>query len=442
MKTTVNEMKKLFLFFAATLLPLSSAGAQAQAGASQQQQGGASAAVWENIVGEVTAVDAASRRVTVRDEAGKTTTITMIEQSTYLLMPPGETQAEKGQPVTLADVRVGARVLVRASGGRSRRLVLMSKGDAPPTQQGARGGPGARDDGRRLGGRVVSVDAARKLIVVQARGREGAEAVTVDASGAARILRYAPDSMRPADAVAGSLADVRAGDNVRATGERSADGATFKAEEVLTGSFTRFAATVTSVDAAAGSLVVKEEQTGQAVTLAFGARSSLRRVTPEFEQAVAERAERFGRRQERRAARQDGQPQPEGRERRGEGRGEGQGGRRGEGGERRGDGAERRAEGDGQRRGGGNNIQQMLEGLPVVTLAELKKGDAVLVTATPGADASRATVVSLVTGAAGVLRAMQQFQRGPEAQRGMSPGLPGDVIGGGQGGTTPREPPR
>lgn len=83
----------------------------------------------------------------------------------------------------------------------------------------------------------------------------------------------------------------------------------------------------------------------------------------------------------------------------------------------------------------------MFDSLPAVTLAELKKGDAVVVTVTPGADASRATVVSLVTGPAETIRAMQQFQRGGEGQRGPnSPGLPGDVIGGGQGPT--REPPR
>jgi DnaJ-class molecular chaperone len=89
---------------------------------------------------------------------------------------------------------------------------------------------------------------------------------------------------------------------------------------------------------------------------------------------------------------------------------------------------------------GGGGFQQMFEGLPAVTLAELKKGDAVAVTVTPGADASRATVVSLVTGPAETIRAMQQFQRGGDGPRGMSPGLPGDVIGNGQGPT--REPPR
>jgi hypothetical protein len=83
----------------------------------------------------------------------------------------------------------------------------------------------------------------------------------------------------------------------------------------------------------------------------------------------------------------------------------------------------------------------MFDGLPAVTLAELKKGDAVVVTVTPGADASRATVVSLVTGPAETIRAMQQSQRGGDGPRGPnSPGLPGDVLGGGQGPT--REPPR
>ena len=82
---------------------------------------------------------------------------------------------------------------------------------------------------------------------------------------------------------------------------------------------------------------------------------------------------------------------------------------------------------------------QMFDSLPTVTLAELKKGDGVMVTATPNADASSVTAVTVVSGDADFLRRMQQ--RGGEGrQRGMSPGLPGDVIGGGTGGS--REPPR
>jgi hypothetical protein len=416
-------MKKLFLFFALSLLMLASVGAQTQ-------QGGGPPKQW--LVGEVTAVDAAARQVAVRSDAGETVTISVTDQTKYTRMPPGETNPQKGAPATLADVHVGERVLAldfSAAGGTATRILVMER---------AAGGQ-QRDDGRRLGGRVVSTDPSKKLIVVQARGRDGAESVTIDASGGVRFLRLAPDSQRPADAQPGSFADIKPGDSVRATGTRATDGGPFKAEEVVSGSVMRFIGTVGSVDASRGALTVKNELTGQNVTLTFGSRSTLRRVTPEFEQEVArqraEFAQRREQREQRRAAGEGGQAQGEGGERR---RGEGER-RRGDGERGGGDGERRGPDGAGRRGAGrGGNFQQMFDSLPTVTLAELKKGDSVVVTATPSSDASRATVVTLVTGAAEFLRGMQQFQGG--GPRGMSPGLPGDVMGGGQGGT--REPPR
>ena len=410
-------MRKLFLFLTVTLLAFVTAGAQTpQSGAAQQR-----------LVGEITAVDAAAKTVTVRSDAGETVTLSTTEQTTYTRMPPGVTDLKQGEKVAFDAVRVGDRLLapgVSAAGGTAARLILMARP----------GGGGGQNAGRRLNGRVASVDASKNLIVVQGRGREGQEAVTVDVSSA-RVMRYAPDSMRPADAVAGTLADVRAGENIRATGERSADGKSFKAEEVLTGSFARLAGTVVGFDAQRNELSVKTDD-GGSVKLSFGARSSLRRVTPEFEQTLAkQRAEAQQRREQRRAERQQQGGQAQGEQAQGEGgrrrRGDGQG--RGEGGGRRG--------GFGGPGGGGGGFQQMLDGLPPVTPAELKKGDAVVVTVSPGADASRATVISLVTGPAETIRAMQQFQRGGEGPRGPnSPGLPGDALGGGQGPT--REPPR
>ena len=430
MKVVVNEMKKLFLFLAVALFALAPAGVSARQAAPAARQ---------FLSGEVTAVDAAAHTVTVRADSGEAVTLSTTEQTTYTRLPPGVTDLKQGARVTFAEVRVGDRVVVpgvTTAGGTAARLIL--------TARAGGGAGGGQNAGRRLNGRVVSVDPAKKTIVVQARGRDGQESVTVDAS-AARSLRYAPDSMRPADAVAATLADVRPGENIRATGERSADGASFKAEEVLTGSFARFAGTVTGVDAQRGELTVKTDD-GGSVKLSFGARSSLRRITPEFEQALAkQRAEFEQRRAERRAERQQqrqegGQPAAQG------GQAQGEGGQREGGQRRRGDG-QGRGDGNGPRRGGGfggpgggGGNQQMFDSLPAVTLAELKKGDAVAVTITPGADASRATVVSLVTGSAETIRAMQQFQRGGDGQRGMSPGLPGDVMGGGQGPT--REPPR
>ena len=76
----------------------------------------------------------------------------------------------------------------------------------------------------------------------------------------------------------------------------------------------------------------------------------------------------------------------------------------------------------------------MFENLPAVTVGELKKGDVVMLTGTPAAaDASRVTAITLVTGDAELMRRLQQFQGQGGGQRGMSPGLPGDVVGGGTG---------
>ena len=75
----------------------------------------------------------------------------------------------------------------------------------------------------------------------------------------------------------------------------------------------------------------------------------------------------------------------------------------------------------------------MFENLPVITVAELKKGDAVIVMGTIGADTSRVIAATLITGDADLLQRLQRSQRGQRRQENASPGLPGGVIGGGTG---------
>jgi len=362
------------------------------------QNGNGSSAQRRRVVGEVTAVDAATGQVTVRTDAGETITLATDDKTAYLRMPPGETAIERAVRATRADVRVGDRVLapgVAPAGDQARQLILMGRAAAAQ---------GARDDAHRLVGRVAAIDAAKKQIVVETRRRESSEAVTLDASGVVRFLRFAPDSLRAADAQPGSFADVRVGDSLRATGERSADGARFTPEEIITGAFTRVVGIVSAVDAARGELTVRNEQTEQTVTVGVGPRSTLKRVTPEFARAITERAERAARGEQQRAS--GGAAQPAN--------------------------ANRGGGGEGVRRGG--SLQQMLESLPAVAVSDLKKGDAVVVTATPGADSSRATAITLVAGDADFLRRLQQLQRGTEGNpRHMSPGLPSDVLGGGVG---------
>jgi len=76
-------------------------------------------------------------------------------------------------------------------------------------------------------------------------------------------------------------------------------------------------------------------------------------------------------------------------------------------------------------RGGGGDIGQMLDRLPAVPVADLKAGDAVMVSTTMGSDPSRVTLIMLLAGVEPLLTAS------PNATRDI---MSGWNLGGGGGG--------
>ena len=376
--------------------------------------GGATRATQQHLVGEVTAVDAATRQLTVRTDAGASVTVTVDERTLYRRVPPGQTSLENAERIESADVRVGDRVLVPngAAGSQAvaRQVIVMAREAVASKREQE------REDWRARGvsGRVTAINPAKKEITVEARSREGAETVIVAASaGSVRFRRYAAGSLRPADAVSGSFADIRVGDQARVLGKR--DGSRVTAEEIISGTVARLGGVVEAVDASRGEVVVKENQTGRTVTVALLANSMVRRIPAEYAETLRQREERRNA-----AGAGNGQPGEQRVRRRERDAQTGQNGQGGQNGERP--------------RGGGRGPQGMFENLPALTIAELKKGDAVMITGTAGADASRVTAATLITGDAETMQRLQRFQRGRGGQRdNMSPGLPGDVVGGGTG---------
>jgi hypothetical protein len=418
-------MKKLLLIFAlaGALFTLT---ARAQNSPSEAIRPGQ-----EQLIGEITSLDAGSGQVTVKTAAGQSVSFMIGGETTLLRIAPGERSLDKAERITRADVSVGDRVLVRggasaAAGGQpftARQLIVVSR-QALDSRRDRE-----REDWRRrsINGRITALNPAAKEVTVSVRSREGAQDVVVQISDNVKLLRYAPDSVRREDARPSSFSDLKVGDQVRALGDRSADGARFTPEEIIAGAFTRTRGTIVETNAARNEVTVKDEQTGKNLTVVVGKNSSVRRIPAEF---VEEMARRRQEREQRRAAEgnsPDGQQQQQGERRRG---GDREGGPAGEG-ERGG----RQWRGGGGPGGpGGGGFQRMFENLPAVAVSDLKKGDVVMVTGTPvGGDASRVTAIMLITGDPELMRRLQQFQGPGGGQRGMSPGLPGDVVGGGTG---------
>lgn len=398
----MRKISASLIFAAMTLLVPAVTKGQA---AAQPAAGANRAATQQHLIGEVTATDQMTGQIAVKTDAGATVSVMTDEKTIYRRLPPGQTSIEKAEAITRADVRVGDRVLVPGGAGGSqaaaRQVIVMAR-EAIAARRAEE-----REDWRARGanGRVVSIDTSQRQLTIEARSRQGAETLTVLLPEKTRFRRYAPGSLRPADAVTSSFAAIRVGDQVRILGNR--DGARVTAEEIISGRIMRLSGVVESLDASRREVTVKDNRAGRMVTVALGANSTLRRIPAEFAEALRQRGE----------------------------------GRRGGNGERpRGQRRERNAQ-DGQGgerpRGGGRGGQGMLENLPAITLADLKKGDAVIVSGTSESDEAQVTAASIITGDAETIQLLQRFQRGGGRDGNMSPGLPSGVAGGGTGDSEP-----
>ena len=365
----------------------------------------------QNLIGTVTAIDTANGKIIVKTDAGNSVTFSTNDKTTVRRLSPGQTSIANAEKITLADIKVSDRVLVPGGAAdvqtSARQIIVMAseaiaaKRDQDRSEWQTRG----------INGRITALNQEKKEITVQARG--GAEIITVKAPGNAKILRYAPDSLRSTDARTGAFTDLRVGDQIRILGNRSADGKTVTAEEIVSGTVARAFGTITDINTKANEITIKNSQTGQTFTVVLGKNSVVKRLPAEVAQNLAQRRERRQQRRQTQAESTGVQTENQGQRRRER--------RNGENRERRSADAN-----NAQRPRGG--LQQMLEAQPAITIADLKKGDALMVTGTQGADASRLTAVNIISGDAELMQLMQRSQGGRNGN--MSPGLPGNVGGG------------
>src|SRR3712207_6288444 len=96
-------MSRLFTLAAAAALVLANLSAPPAALARAAQQ---------HLIGEITAVDAAAGRLTVKADTGASVEVTTDEKTVFRRMPPGQTSLDRAETITRAEVRVGDRVLV------------------------------------------------------------------------------------------------------------------------------------------------------------------------------------------------------------------------------------------------------------------------------------------------------------------------------------------
>jgi hypothetical protein len=360
-------------------------------------------AALKSVVGEITSIDGANKQIKLKGDDGVAYTIILGDATSFLRVAPGEKDLKKASKIAFSDVMVGDRALAleKDSTVPARAVVIMTKGDLAQKHEQDR----ADWQKRGMVGVVASLDAAAKQVTITTRGRDP-KTVTIDAS-AANFRRYSPDSIKFDDAKPSAFTDLQVGDTVRALGDKNEDGAHLKAEEVVSGAFETIAGTVDSVDAAANEVHITNLQTKKPVVVRINPDSQMRRLDPTMAAALARRLrpDAAGGAQTVAAG---GKPSAEGNAAAGTpgnpgvtpgtpgspgGDQGGPGGFRGGPGGPGGPGGGRRFGG-----GAGGDLQQILDKAPQLSLSELKKGDAVIVSSSKGPNDSSVTAFSLVAG--------------------------------------------
>src|SRR6266567_9132910 len=355
------------------------------------------------VIGEVKAIDAAAKQMVVRDDKGVIFTVNLSDKTQYKRMAPGERTMTSATDITLADVGQGDRVWARWRAGSdqktvpSAQVVVMSKADVAKKQEQER----AEWRKRGVSGIVTSVNPSTKEITVSSRSLMGTpQAVIIPITDKVLIRRYPPDTIpKYSEAKPSKFEEVKVEDQLRALGDKSADGTHLTAEEVVFGTFKVVGGTVTAIDAAANQIKINDLKTKKPITIVLKPDSVLRRW-PENMPAMVGGGMGPGAGGPAKAGAGPGQGQPQA---------QGQAPQRPQG---AGPGAPQ----GGGPRGGGMNVADMLERLPTISINEVKVGDMIIMSSLSGSDPTQFTAISLVTGVEPLLTMVAARQQTGGAQ--------------------------
>ena len=374
-------------------------------------QGGDPNITAKYAVGEVKSIDATAKQLAIKTDAGSTVTVSLSDKTTYKKLAPGETTLTNATDVTFTDLAEGDRVMARGNVSADQKtvpavmVIVMTKGDL------AKKAEAERAEWRRRGilGVITALKPETKEITITHRTMAGNQLVVIPVTDKTEMHRYAPDSIKFGDAKPSNFSELKVGDQLRALGDRTEDPLRFNPQKIVTGSFRTVGGVVTAIDAATGEIKINELEKKTPLTIVIKQDAVLRRFPSEMGAMMGEFNRGAGGPAGGAAPAGGGAPAAQG-----NGQQRPAGGPGGPG-------------GPGARPGGGFNINDMLERLPTISIADVKVGDTIIVSSTQGVDPTRLTAISLVAGADTLLAMLAPR---PEAGQAPNPaaGLGGSGI--------------
>jgi hypothetical protein len=387
--------------FLSMVMGVSAASFSSESFASAIPQDAAQPAIARRL-GAIKAINGST--ITLAPDSGPEIAVTVQPNARLLRIAPGEKDPKNATPIQLSDLQVGDRVRVRGTASADASSIAALEIIVIPTSVVAAVGEQMRQDWQKrgIGGPVTAVDPAAGTVTISTSSFAGKKSIVVHISKSTILHRYAPDSAKPEDAKLTTLQDIHIGDQLRARGDRNADGSELTAEEIYAGNFPNVEGLIKTIDASTGVISVQDVLSKKTVQLKITGDSQLHKIPAEMANRFAARVKAAlppgmpGAPMNSSASSSSGAPAGAAPA---SGTGSAGGGTPG-GGMGAGVGA------GGARSGGGFDFQRLLDQTPAVALADLHKGDAIVVLATEGTPSGGSTVIKLFSGVEPILQAV------------------------------------
>jgi len=301
----------------------------------------------KTLLGTVTEFKANSFQIGLKLDSGEALFFPFGTETEVVQIPPGERDLGKATPAAVTGILLGDRVMVSfvPDMAEARRIVLISSRDISKRNEAE------KLDWQKRGISGIAASQKGSEITVEIRTPQGAHTAIVSVTEKTKIRRYAPDSVKFTDAIASSIGEIAAGDQIRARGIKSEDASKLAAEEVVFGSFLTRLGPITAINREAGEIQIQEVTTKRPLTIRVIADSQLKKM-PDMRAMLAPRP-----------AEAHAAPVP--------------------------------AAADGK----GFDIQSAMERLPAARIDDLKVGGSVIVTSTKGAKSDTVTAILLLANA-------------------------------------------
>ncbi|MDQ2774941.1 MAG: DUF5666 domain-containing protein [Acidobacteriota bacterium] len=345
----------------------------AAASPAQDASTGASAKSIEQVLGSITAIDPAAHSITVKEDKTGTERVVLLENTrTLLKVEPGAKDLKNATRIEAKDLAAGDRVSVRgtkaedgSTGIAAKSVVLMSARDL---QQAHQAEMAAWQNS--TAGVVTAIDPAARTIGVTVKTPEGPKPVTVQAPASAEFTRYSPES--PKAPVSSQISDIQPGDQVRVIGEKSADGGAVTAQKIFSGAFRTVPGVITSISPDGKEITMKDLQTKQPLRVELSSDAAIRKLPPPIALRLARRFNPNARPSAGPSAPAAASaPAPA---------------------------AATQQAGPGMHGPRNGDLSQLLEGVPQISISDLKPGDAVVVSGANANDKSRLFATNVIAG--------------------------------------------